>query len=615
MDQIFVSFSTENRESVEPIVRELQHGFCGNVFYYLEQDCSSAPLIPDTLIREIENSQAFICFLSEAAGKSRWVQGEVDVALEKLDKERVRFVRLREGSNKIPAAFQFRCHTGTRVIFENDFRGPREVAAEIRHSLDWVRWRPDVDVQLLLEEYLRHRETYLWRADPGAPAGALAIREPERHDQTPACLYSELTGFFISESIRLYDLTGDEMFLHEASGAARWLVGSAMDKEGGGILTRHYFARDAGAKLETTSFSGRQVYAFDTAICLIALTDLTKRWGHLDSPDRATGERRYNFKTEARQLGDFICDTLMRERSDDDKAPLAAVYSLCEQRPLPDENRWSRRFGPHHARVAEALAELHHLTRNRKYRDCALRICDAILRFQDPEGDLETSPGMTELHPFAYGAEGLMRVGELLNQPHYVDAARLMVEWSLDLQSDDGSIAQCFRDGMPVGPAGQNYRTDALGQVLLVAAKLGLAEEDREYRPKVDRLVHFLMRLENGSGVFPFGFLDSGNNDFPRCKTRSYWPGMYAIDALITYQVSRLAHDARVIVLAGGRGTRLWPLSCTRVPKPLSSAMLGNRSLLEETLQRYTRSRLIPAENVYVLCSGGRNRCSGGCFR
>jgi mannose-1-phosphate guanylyltransferase len=55
---------------------------------------------------------------------------------------------------------------------------------------------------------------------------------------------------------------------------------------------------------------------------------------------------------------------------------------------------------------------------------------------------------------------------------------------------------------------------------------------------------------------------------------------------------------AYALILAGGSGTRFWPLSRRRRPKQLLN-LLGERTLLEETVTRILP--VIPAERVYVF--------------
>ena len=52
------------------------------------------------------------------------------------------------------------------------------------------------------------------------------------------------------------------------------------------------------------------------------------------------------------------------------------------------------------------------------------------------------------------------------------------------------------------------------------------------------------------------------------------------------------------VIMAGGKGERLWPLSTDERPKPLIS-LNGQQTLLEDTVQRLFP--LLNAENVFVI--------------
>lgn len=59
--------------------------------------------------------------------------------------------------------------------------------------------------------------------------------------------------------------------------------------------------------------------------------------------------------------------------------------------------------------------------------------------------------------------------------------------------------------------------------------------------------------------------------------------------------------DAFAIIMAGGSGTRFWPLSRNAWPKQFLQLGNANESLLQATFRRIRR--IIPAENVYVVTS------------
>src|SRR3954463_10512528 len=58
------------------------------------------------------------------------------------------------------------------------------------------------------------------------------------------------------------------------------------------------------------------------------------------------------------------------------------------------------------------------------------------------------------------------------------------------------------------------------------------------------------------------------------------------------------ASDRFVIIMAGGRGERFWPVSREKTPKQLIR-LLGNRSFLQQAVDRVTP--LVPIRNVIVI--------------
>ena len=56
--------------------------------------------------------------------------------------------------------------------------------------------------------------------------------------------------------------------------------------------------------------------------------------------------------------------------------------------------------------------------------------------------------------------------------------------------------------------------------------------------------------------------------------------------------------DRFVVIMAGGRGERFWPLSREKTPKQLL-ALLGRKSFLQEAVERVLP--LVPAKNIFVI--------------
>jgi len=69
--------------------------------------------------------------------------------------------------------------------------------------------------------------------------------------------------------------------------------------------------------------------------------------------------------------------------------------------------------------------------------------------------------------------------------------------------------------------------------------------------------------------------------------------------------VRAAAIDARAVILAGGRGTRFWPLGRAARPKQFLP-IAGRRTMVEETVRRIRP--VIPAARVLMVADGGQTR-------
>ena len=63
------------------------------------------------------------------------------------------------------------------------------------------------------------------------------------------------------------------------------------------------------------------------------------------------------------------------------------------------------------------------------------------------------------------------------------------------------------------------------------------------------------------------------------------------------------SQDRFVIIMAGGRGERFWPLSRERMPKQLL-ALLGKKTFLQETVARVLP--LVPAKNIFIITNAAQ---------
>ena len=409
-----------------------------------------------------------------------------------------------------------------------------------------------------------------------------AVYEPGREDGTPKFLFTEVTGYAILDFLLLHAITGEDEYLARARKCADWLINAAQDPCGG-VLTRFYGDQDHRADLRDMSFAGGRIFAFDTAICLKGLTALYD----------ATREGQY--LTSANAMATFLTELLMP-----DGRKVYARYDAVRAMPVEDDpQRWSRRFGAFHTKVAEALIDLYAVTHDARCRSAAEAICTQALTFQAPRGNFETSPGRTDLHPHGYAVEGLLHVGAQLRNDAFVAAAQRATAWALD-QCRAGEIAQDF--DFESGAPRSRFRTDALAQILALAADLcRMGQLDRMYLPQMDELAFKILQMKSAHGYFRYGYYQQEFKNGVQAETVSYWTNMFCLRALYKYYMAHVLDHTYVIILAGGIGSRCWPISCENLPKPLSFSLLGDRTLLQETIRRFTHDSFLKPTQVWVL--------------
>lgn len=411
------------------------------------------------------------------------------------------------------------------------------------------------------------------------------VLEPGREDGAPKFLFTEVTGYALLDFLTLHSLTGDDQYLARTRQSADWIMNHGQDPTGG-VLTRFYFEHDGRADLAYTSFTGRRIYAFDTGICLRGMV----------AAYQALGTRAY--LDSARRMADFMLAEMI-----DKQGHVQAIFDAKAGKLVPpDTNVWSRAFGAFLTKVAEALIDLHEATGEARYRDVAIAICDASIQFQGTDGSIQTSAGRTELHPHCYATEGFLHVGRMTGTQRFIDVARRATEWALR-NCEQGEIAQSFE--FPSGKPLSRFRTDALSQVLALGSDLRqMGELDPILEPRLDALAERVLSMKTGSPAwYRYGFYERAIGGKHEADTRSYWTNMFCLRGLHKYYVSYLVGNANVAILAGGIGSRVWPISCENRPKPVSMSLLGDRSLLQETIRRFRHDLLIPAERIYILCS------------
>src|SRR5439155_8713781 len=73
---------------------------------------------------------------------------------------------------------------------------------------------------------------------------------------------------------------------------------------------------------------------------------------------------------------------------------------------------------------------------------------------------------------------------------------------------------------------------------------------------------------------------------------------LISLTTMRTYSNSSASKDRFVIIMAGGKGERFWPVSRGKTPKQLL-ALLGDRSFLQQAVDRVLP--LVPIKNILVI--------------
>lgn len=412
-----------------------------------------------------------------------------------------------------------------------------------------------------------------------------AVIEPGREDGAPRFLFTEVTGYALLDFLLLHALTGDEAYIGKACKSAQWIARQGQDATGG-VLTRYYFERDKDPDLGDKSFAGRRIYAFDTAICLRGMVAIYNHTGN------------EAFLGSALRMGDFLVNEMIAGDGE-----VSAIYDARLGRPdEPNPEVWSRCFGAFHSKVGEALVDLAAATGDKKYESAATLLCDKLLKFQSQAGNFETSQGGTELHPHCYATEGLLHVGRMTSNGKFIEAATRATLWALE-RCEGGEIPQSFE--FSTGKPLSRFRTDALAQVLALAADLQqMGRIDVKYNQTLDALAARILGMKlNGNGYYRYGFYEREFKGKFESNTRSYWTNMFCLRGLFKYYLSHIIQHTYIALLAGGIGSRVWPISCENRPKPVSSTLLGDHSHLQETIRRYTHDYFINPDRIFILCS------------
>lgn len=326
-------------------------------------------------------------------------------------------------------------------------------------------------------------------------------------------VYSEINGYFLTLMSYLYQETKNPVFLDKGIKSANWLIKNALQKNGG---YKCLFLIDKSSK---HAYKKNLIYAFDNGIIINGLVNLYK-----------ITKKKYLLKAAEKCANWIITDCLKSNGG------LRPVYEIDEKKFFESDKDWSTISGSYHSKVAIGLANLHSVTKKKKYLNNAIKITDYCLKFQNSSGRFISFPnkGGTNAHPHCYSAEGLWVMGVYLSKKKYIDSSRKALEWLLKNQNSKGFIPRLYKDNKPI----YHERIDAIAQTLRLIYFCGNFNfiKIKKKKKKIFQLLKILLKnqmLKNKkikiNGGFVWGKLSNGEKKIHP----NSWVTFFALQALI----------------------------------------------------------------------------------
>ena len=312
--------------------------------------------------------------------------------------------------------------------------------------------------------------------------------------------YSEITGYAITTLLFLNHIEKDQEFLKRAKLAADWLINVKENNIFPSIfsITNHNFQHKKDL-----------AYLFDIGMVLNGLTNKYK----------ATKEEKY--LQESKRIANWFLELQKEDGS------LPAIYNFKKNQIEDTDETWSTHSGSYHAKNSIGLINLYDLTKDQKYKNSAVKLCDYALTQQKENGRfISHIEGGTNLHPHCYSAEGLLCTGIQLNNQNYINSALKATEWILKNEKDI-KIPRLYTTTF-----NYNQRNDVLAQSLRLTIFLQKMGYLQEYKTKTTKLLKKLIEFQHEQGGFMFGLDTNGN----KLNHINAWTTMFALQALILHE-------------------------------------------------------------------------------
>ncbi len=320
-------------------------------------------------------------------------------------------------------------------------------------------------------------------------------------------LYPETTGYAIELFVRLWRITGKQLFLDRAIEAGDWLI--RIQRKDGSFYCRYYL-EDYGQVSEKYDQS---LYAFDAAICLSGLLDLYE----------ATSEVR--FLNAALKTGDWHFKLQNPDGS------LVAGYH--GDRVIKDSH-WSRTSSCHHLKNILALLKLYKTTGTDHYLSSAAKLLKwgQILQINSGRFTIYSKSKETYSHAHCYATEGMLFSSRLLNNVINIPPAERAVSsarWLSKMQNDDGSIYNWYYSNHE-----RIKVSDALAQAVCIwiITRRILAKHNLEkaFSENIERGLSFLSKQQcMGNDENSYGGFFYGEQDGKKIEHINTWATFFAL--------------------------------------------------------------------------------------
>ena len=319
-------------------------------------------------------------------------------------------------------------------------------------------------------------------------------------------IYAEITGYAVCAYLFHHAETGDDRSLRAACRAADWLSHNRYE-DNGLVRTRYNLSSDQ------KPYFDEWVFTFDQWVMVYGLANLY-----------SVGRSKV-YLTQAVDMADFLLKRTVRE-----DGLFYPLYDVIRKMPHATDDKWSRQSGSFHAKALMALAKLHELTGESRYRSAADRLAQKTLLLQQADGRFitQSNTGTTHAHPHIYTLEGLLSYGLSENRKDLVLAAEKGIRWLLKFQKEDGAIP-CFyqTDGC------QPYvRADVMAQALRLSALLAARGYLKEFAEPLKRLRARLLSYQIPDGPQGGGFRYGQEETGQEHEHVNAWVTMFAGQAL-----------------------------------------------------------------------------------